>query len=650
MSQKRKLELSRRRVLGALGTIGVASAGAGLGTSAYFSDQETFQNNRLVAGSLDLKVDWEEHYSTWSDDENDDRTDDEGGDEPATDFEVLMEAPPADQRDAYTSFPPGASNPSIWVPDEYVDDFMRNTALEAFPDSNNDGTGEFPAEELLPSTTPCELLADVGGDDAGLVPDEEGLGRTDNDDTRLDDGTPAPLINLQDVKPGDFGEITFSTHLCDNPGYLWMNAKNVTMSENDVVEPEADDDDEDQVEGSGDPALKSGKSGEKTVELAEEVQTAIWYDNNCDNLITGEEKLDIIALADTSGSIDGSLSNADANEEIDLIAEAANRFVDNLPTDTVNGSPRVRAGFLTFNGEGDAGTAADQPQLRANLGSPSQFDTDGDGSSNVEDFLPDSGDGNTPMPHALDLGRKILDDQGRPDARQVILLVTDGLPDYTNGVSYTVSLGGHSYTSATYSSSGTGSTAGERDTTAQVADDIKGEGIDILTAGIGLQNLNTTVDGDQFLQCRVAGLVAESPEDPNVCAPDQHFPTTFANLSQTAQDIAQQLVGGQGTGDQLIFTGSLADALDELQTNEGRGIPLDGDRSTMFEEGVDSENDGDRDCFHPSSTHCFGLAWWLPLDHGNEVQSDSVSFDVGFYTEQCRHNDGAGMNNDTVDA
>lgn len=64
-------ELSRRKALAALGTIGAASAGAGLGTSAYFSDQETFENNQLVAGSLDMHIGWEEHYSDWSDDEDD---------------------------------------------------------------------------------------------------------------------------------------------------------------------------------------------------------------------------------------------------------------------------------------------------------------------------------------------------------------------------------------------------------------------------------------------------------------------------------------------------------------------------------------------------------------------------------------------------
>jgi predicted ribosomally synthesized peptide with SipW-like signal peptide len=67
----RLYNISRRRVLGGLGAIGLASAGAGLGTSAFFSDTETYENNVLTAGALDLMVDWEEHYSDWSADESD---------------------------------------------------------------------------------------------------------------------------------------------------------------------------------------------------------------------------------------------------------------------------------------------------------------------------------------------------------------------------------------------------------------------------------------------------------------------------------------------------------------------------------------------------------------------------------------------------
>lgn len=52
-----KFELTRRKALAGLGTIGAASAGAGLGTSAYFNDTESFEGNSLQAGELDIEVD-----------------------------------------------------------------------------------------------------------------------------------------------------------------------------------------------------------------------------------------------------------------------------------------------------------------------------------------------------------------------------------------------------------------------------------------------------------------------------------------------------------------------------------------------------------------------------------------------------------------
>lgn len=50
------IELNRRRVLGALGTVGVASAGAGAGTFALFSDTESSTGNSVQAGTLDLTL------------------------------------------------------------------------------------------------------------------------------------------------------------------------------------------------------------------------------------------------------------------------------------------------------------------------------------------------------------------------------------------------------------------------------------------------------------------------------------------------------------------------------------------------------------------------------------------------------------------
>lgn len=49
-------ELTRRKLLGAAGAVGVAGAGAGVGTSALFSDEESFEDNTITAGTLDMSV------------------------------------------------------------------------------------------------------------------------------------------------------------------------------------------------------------------------------------------------------------------------------------------------------------------------------------------------------------------------------------------------------------------------------------------------------------------------------------------------------------------------------------------------------------------------------------------------------------------
>jgi len=56
---KENIELSRRKVLAGLGAVGAAGAGAGLGTSALFSDEESFVDNVVTAGELDLYVGFE---------------------------------------------------------------------------------------------------------------------------------------------------------------------------------------------------------------------------------------------------------------------------------------------------------------------------------------------------------------------------------------------------------------------------------------------------------------------------------------------------------------------------------------------------------------------------------------------------------------
>jgi len=673
-------ELSRRKALAALGTIGVASAGAGLGTSAYFSDQETFENNRLVAGELDLKMDWEEHYSDWSDDEDADfdetgtkyEVDNYANESGTGEFEVLMTDPASDGDDStdpanYTAFPPGADSPLIWVPNSYVDDFMANTSIEAFPDDNNDGIAEYPRGQMVDNNqTACDFLADVGADDEGLEP--SGL-RTNNDDTN-DDGTGLPLINLQDVKPGDFGEITFSTHLCDNPGYLWMNMPGgLTESENGVNEAEADDPDEDA--GGEYPEDATNIPGEP--ELADAIQTAIWYDGNCNNLHDGElEPVDIIVLADKSGSIE--------EDQMDALKAAGNFFAESLPQGNLPGSsePIARTGLISFSeseqaAQNGARISLESPQEA--IGPVDQF-LDGSGNGTVDQLLPESGDGSTPLPQALDLAREVLNAEGRPNANQYILLVSDGAPDYNfetqyplqdpdnnvttiDGISATVSGSSENFDDVVEDPDGnpyisdifrdgtlsdmeqeTRLVARDIDTSPQTntvrnGNPISGEdGIDIITVALQSPNLTSTQQNNLNSLMEAVATNTGLNFKPGFTIPE---------LNDAIQDILNTILVLEA--EEIIFQGTLSEA--ETVLTDGNGLPLDGDpASTEFDEQNDPDSDDDRECF--SGTNCFGFSWWLPVDHANEIQSDSASFDIGFYTEQCRHNDGSGMNNEQV--
>lgn len=57
-----RIDITRRKLLGAAGAVGLAGVGAGAGTQALFGDTESFARNTLAAGDLDLKVDWQQTY------------------------------------------------------------------------------------------------------------------------------------------------------------------------------------------------------------------------------------------------------------------------------------------------------------------------------------------------------------------------------------------------------------------------------------------------------------------------------------------------------------------------------------------------------------------------------------------------------------
>jgi predicted ribosomally synthesized peptide with SipW-like signal peptide len=84
---------------------------------------------------------------------------------------------------------------------------------------------------------------------------------------------------------------------------------------------------------------------------------------------------------------------------------------------------------------------------------------------------------------------------------------------------------------------------------------------------------------------------------------------------------------------------TLAKAMEVIIDNNGGRVPLDGQSPFMgYEAGA---TDSERDCLPGETTLCVGFTWEVPIDVGNEIQGDTVEFDLGFYTEQCRNNDGS---------
>ena len=567
-------ELSRRSVLAGLGGVGAASAAAGLGTTALFSDTESFEGNTIAAGELDLKVDWEEHYSYPQLYDLGDPTD-------GLDYGVHRSEPEEPDEGEYVGFP-DPENPMVWIHENDIPMYMANTAIEAFPDPDDDGSQEVEYEDFV--YVPCEHGADVP---THMDPELDAMASRTNNASTMGDEDWKPLVSLEDVKPGDFGEFTMSFHLCDNPGYVWLQAANVSESENGINDPEGEVDET-----------------PETPELAENIQTAWWYDdgNNVIDETVGE--VDVMIAVDTSGSL--------TQGNVDDLQASANQLANDL-VDVGD----ARVGGLSF---GDS--AID--------------DFVGLSSSPVQ-FSGLSPGGNTPTPAALEIAAAELDANGRTNAETFIIVFTDGGPNYPN---QTYSANGYSV-GGNYTGGSTNSVVdnSELEETAGIAAGVRDDHR-ILAVGVNDDRKPTGREGDapgtifgtgpnghlsSYIQNHIAGSMSD------------YFQAESAG---TVSSLLDAILEEIAMSEPVFHRGTLKDDLETLAA--GDGIPLDGNLTTEFDELADSPDSESRECFPAGVTHFVGFAWWLPTDVGNEVQGDSVSFDFGFYTEQCRNNDGSG--------
>ncbi|SFH59294.1 SipW-cognate class signal peptide [Halorubrum aquaticum] len=497
-------------MLAGLGAVGVASAGAGLGTTAYFSDDESFEGNTLTAGELDLKMDYRMTYR--------------GG--------------PGRLAELQENYPNAT----------FVDEDMEPT---------DDDTGVYLLDQV-PNRSEYPGAEDwvIGAN--GVYDPETGEGEGFQRDELIDAGDlEDALIRIGDVKPGDYGEVTFSTHLYDNPGYMWMGGMLTDENQNGYTEPEIE-----ALEEMGDPTDDPDGDGQ----LADSIRAKIWYDDNCDNVHQGErdeesEGVDVMLSIDNSGSMGGG-----PGSKMEQAKAAALDFVENL-------GPNDRVGLVTFESTG---------QLRQGLTSTH---------SNVETYLqPEpagiSDAGRTMMDAGIDLAADELNDNGRSGVDEVIILLGDGEPNESDRA-------------------GSDHVQNAKD----AATDAKNDGITVFTIGLGVSNGSTAQNTliDMASSSNGTTLYYDSP--------------TGTDLDDIYSQISSVIL----TGEEVIAEGTLREVMGALE----EGIELDANVQTE-----------DRVCFTNSVTRCFGFEWELPTTVGNEVQTDSVEFAIGFAAEQCRHNDG----------
>jgi predicted ribosomally synthesized peptide with SipW-like signal peptide len=543
-------------MLGALGTIGGAAAVGGAGTMAFFSDEEEFANNELVAGELDLKVDWTEHYSDWSDDEGENVT-------------VSM----TDDSLGF-GFPSAADNKLLYVDDK--DQFLENTSVEAYPDPDDDGVQEDFAAS--PGTTTSEGVGYVCEDGADAPEDFDPNGgtqlRTANgpDASRAaatvdSNGDPLPLVNISDVKPGDFGEVTFSIHLCGNPGYVWLTGDLVNAAENGLTEPEMKDEDEDGDADSTNP---------DDVELLDSLAAAVWYD-------TGED-------GSYGTDDDGEGDNYhQANEVFTPLTGSLGNVLDMLEDGMV---PLDYMPMDGGAGSGGGGTGG---------GGGTQFDVCDD----VSNALATALSADLGIPTARNISCEELDE----------LLVANGYvepgTEYV-GTKFEVNDNGTKDESDDTLPTGT-FTAGNGGTITIESVDVQGGSITLSTDfPVEVVSMKGGNQGEkQYIFEDQGGTANDGIDEQYGCILDS---VTF----QTPNNVT-------GQGNETVA------AISNVELCYDPNIPDD--------DGGGQQNGG-LECFPNSTTAYIGFEWWLPVDHANEIQTDSVSFDLGFYTEQCRHNDG----------
>ena len=298
-----EFSISRRKALAGLGMIGVASAGAGLGTTAFFSDEEELQAE-VQAGRMDLLLDYRAEYYPWEEYLNDvyprgpdERFDTDGDGDIDQDDEfgpvyVVGQSPDLRyQNDEDTDGDNEVDNAAgdVLAPEDWAAATRQIDACLSTPLDDGDNDNAFEVQRQNQTS----FEATFGG---GELPASGSDAADHFTGSEYVDGAPQVMFDLDDVKPKDAGEATISLHLCTNDAYLWTRPVVNVDSDNGVVEPE------DAVDGT----FNDGSDGTSDGDLDDYLHVRLWYDENCNNEkdAGAEGDAEVMIVLDVSGSMD----------------------------------------------------------------------------------------------------------------------------------------------------------------------------------------------------------------------------------------------------------------------------------------------------------------------------------------------------------
>jgi predicted ribosomally synthesized peptide with SipW-like signal peptide len=624
-----EFNVSRRKVLAGLGTIGIASAGAGLGTTAFFSDEESLEGS-LEAGKIDLKLDYRSTYvpgdretpfSTVNDTAESSTIPGTDLDEDGTDDRVVLDETPS----------------PVYTPDDVGAEGSAGNGLPSIP--------------FAQDVTDSMVGKPYSENDWGTLTDSLDC---QADTSMLVDGEAGVVVDLEDVKPKDEGEFTISLHHCDNRAYLWMQAEEVSDLDNGLVEPEIGANDSDgRTDGEPDFSLIGSDGG--AGELDDFMYVEAWYDLNCNNIKDETVgPVDITLLFDITNSM---VQATDDNGEtrFDNAKTAANAFIDAV---AASGGSNARVGLLTFGNANQIGEVTD-PAADFSGGvygvevAPTN-DFAGLQTTITNLNTHESGSAGTGTGSALEavrLGSSSSDistdyhDFGDERA-DVVIVLTDGEPNRDDPDAQT----------GDFLSPGPMNEAASRAYGVAQADALRAEGARVIGIGIG------DLSGDA--QTFVENVGDDDPANYYFTGGDPGI------LDYTV--IFESIIAELERSEVCIYRGSLAGFLEAAQG----GIAIDPSTEEDFTLVAGEETAPDALCVLPG-VNCIAVRWYLPcfytqddemgfsqletsngtsfaseiagrldvsesdleaFDVINLVQTDSVEWVLRFAAIQCRHN------------